>query len=116
MSLEIGKKYFGILHLNIIHDSTPNGTPICLHTKYGNLYIIRRHTGCSLCIGDITNCIDNDNVHCSCSLIKKYSKQNKKVLTHFLNDRINEFNKKHPGTDWSSHFNYKLKTHLDSAI
>ena len=116
MSLEIGKKYFGILHLNKIGANTPIDTPICLHTEYGNLYVIRKDSDCDHCIGRITNCISGNNVHCSTLLIKKYNKQNKKVLTHFVNDRINEDNEQYTSTNWSQFYQDKLKTYLDSAI
>lgn len=116
MSFEIGKKYFGILHLDVISTDTPYNIPICLHTRYGNIYIIREDKGCASCIGCITSCITEKNVHCSCSLIKKYNKQNKKVLTHFVNDRIKEDDEKHPETNWSLFYQDKLKKYLDSAI
>lgn len=116
MSFEIGKKYFGILHLDVIGMDTPYNIPICLHTRYGNIYITREDKGCQLCVGYIMSCVTDRNVHCSCSLIKKYNKQNKKVLTHFVNDRIKEYNKTYPESDWNLHFNDKLKLLLDSAL
>lgn len=116
MSFEIGKKYFGILHLDKMGISTPNDIPICLHTKYGNLYVIKKDDGgCLECIGDITNCLSCDNVHCSTVLIKKYNKHNEKVLLSFIKDRIEHMKTTNPENDWSLFYLNKLTSYLYHA-
>lgn len=116
MSFEIGKKYFGILHLDKMGISTPDNIQICLHTKYGNLYVIKKGGNCNECIGDITNCLSCDNVHCSTFLIKKYNKHNEKILLRFIKDRVEYMKTVHPESNWDTFYQDKLRTYLDSAI
>lgn len=120
MSLEIGKKYFGILHLNEILSNTPTNVKICLHTKYGNIYIYRVYNdGCFNCCGD-SICMRGLKVHCCCKLIAKYNKQNKKVLEKFYDDacRILAAKEDNPYNfeSWKEHFNEKLNKKLNEAI
>lgn len=120
MSFEIGKKYFGILHLDVIGIGTPTDVKICLHTKYGNIYIYKVDKGgCSSCCGDFI-CLIGLKVHCCCKLIAKYNKQNKKVLEKFYDDvcRILASKENNPYNfeSWKEHFNEKLNEKLNEAI
>ena len=121
MSLEIGKKYFGILHLEEIGIGTPTDVKICLHTKYGNVYIYRidDDSGCSSCCGE-SLCLQDLKVHCCCKFIAKYNKQNKKVLEKFYDDLARALAAKKSNTynfeSWKEHFNNKLNKKLSEAI
>lgn len=120
MSLEIGKKYFGILHLEEINISTPTNVKICLHTKYGNIYIYKVDKGaCSSCCGD-SLCMNGLKVHCYCKLIAKYNKQNKKVLEKLYDDKarymITRKDNTHSFESWKKYFNEKLNKVLNDAL
>lgn len=92
----MGETYFGILHLDRIGINTPYDVPICLHTCYGNLYIVRKNHielkpkgACSHCIGHPLGCGNSfSNVHCYCVFLRKYEKNNRKVANRFLQDEI----------------------------
>ena len=120
MSFEIGKKYFGILHLNEILTDTPTNVKICLHTKYGNIYIYRVYNSdCFNCCGE-SICLRGLKVHCYCKLIAKYNRQNKKVLEKFYDDacRILADKEDNPYNfeNWKEYFNEKLNKKLNEAI
>lgn len=119
MSLEIGKKYFGILHLKEILTDTPINVKICLHTKHGNIYIYKVNDDCFHCCGD-SICMRGLKVHCCCKLIAKYNKQNKKVLEKFYDDtaRIMAADESNPYNfaGWKEYFNNKLNERLNQAI
>lgn len=116
MSLEIGKKYFGILHLNEVHIDTEYNIPICLHTKYGNLYVIRKEKeGCANCVGNIPSICSN-GIFCSCRLIKKYNKQNKKVLSKFVEDSREHMKIVESDYEWDDFYDEKFKEILNQAI
>lgn len=120
MSLEIGKTLFGILHLKEISTSTPTNIKICLHTKYGNLYIYKVNEGsCFSCCGE-SLCMNGLKVHCYCKLIAKYNKQNKKVLEKFYDDAARHMITRKDNTysfeSWKEFFNKELNKSLNNAL
>ena len=120
MSLEIGKKYFGILHLEEIGSDTLTNVKICLHTKYGNIYIYKVDKGgCFSCCGE-SLCMNGLKVHCCCKLIAKYNKQNKKVLEKFYDDAAMHMTTRKDNTysfeSWKEFFNKELNKILDNAL
>lgn len=114
----LNKKLFGILHVTEILLNTPYNVPICLHTKYGNLYIIKKskhnfedcNIACNHC------CMDglcDSSCCCIMRFIDKYKKNNLKVLRNIISDKIKDMEIKYPDMDWKTYLEEKMKINLN---
>lgn len=109
---------FGILHTKEITLDTPYNVPICLHTEFGNLYITKesKHqhdinsSACFSCAFESYTC---KSVSCLVRFLKKYRKNNLKVL-----EKMNVFNAEYmenrcPDSNWKEFYDYVKNRNIE---
>ena len=114
----LNKKIFGILHVTEILLNVAYNVPICVHTKYGNLYVIKKskhnfehcNIACNNC------CMDgfcDSSCCCIMRFIDKYKKNNLKVLRNITSDKIKDMEIKYPNIDWKAFFEKKIEVNIN---
>ena len=114
----LNKKIFGVLHVTEIWSNMDNNAPICPHTKYGNLYVIKKDKSDfenpgSACFNCCMQSLCDSNCCCVMRFIDKYRKNNTKVLKKIIVDKIEEMKISYPDTDWKEFFERKIKINLN---
>lgn len=114
----LNKKVFGVLHVTEVLPNMDNNAPICVHTKYGNLYVMKKNKSDfedygSACFHCCMESLCDSSCCCVMRFIDKYRKNNTKVLKNLVVDKIEEMKISYPNTDWKTFFEKRIRINLN---